>query len=204
MPRSPRLDAWFPERVPLWRRLVLPLTFVAGGLTFIALPSLLASRAGANAEPPERLASGPPVGYRDPGPVDLLRVDDMRYALDRIKADSRGVTFKTSQDNRAQYILNRRAGPSEPERHSEWDDLFVFQSGAGTVRYGGELRGAQQRGPKEQRGGELIGAFTATVAPGDVLRIPAGVPHQIEPLGDAPIVYLVVKVKAPNAFRPRQ
>ncbi len=197
MPRIPPLALLIEKRASLWRRLVLPVTFVAGGLTFIALPSFLASRAGASANAPERLPSGPPIGYRDDGPVDLLRVEDMRYALDRIRADSRGVTYNISDDGRAQFILNRRAGPSEPEVHAEWDDLLVFQSGIGKVRFGGQLRGASLRGRKEKRGGELLGALTSTVEPGDVLRIPAGVPHQVEPLGDAPIVYLVVKLRAP-------
>jgi mannose-6-phosphate isomerase-like protein (cupin superfamily) len=37
---------------------------------------------------------------------------------------------------------------------------------------------------------------TLELGPGVVVRIPAGVPHVIRPLGAAPLVYLVLKEQA--------
>ena len=198
-----RLSAWSRER-PSWRqRYILPLTFLAGGLSFLVLPSLLAPGADAGAPTtPRRLPSGPPVGFRDPGHVDAFRAADLRNALARIAPDARGLTFETSADGRAQFVLNRRTTPSAPELHAEWDDLFIIQSGYGVLYHGGRLRDAVQRTPKEWAGGTLDSARATAVGPGDVVRIPAGIPHVVQPIGDAPLVYLVVKGKAPEKRLP--
>jgi mannose-6-phosphate isomerase-like protein (cupin superfamily) len=191
------LGSWPLDRRSLRRRLAFPLTFVAGGVSFLVLPSLLANGADAGDEAsPRRTVSGPPLAWRQVAEVDILRAAEMRDALERIKPDARGVAFSASQDRRAQFILNRRTGASEPELHDEWDDVFVFQSGMGTLRFGGRLHGARALGEKEQRGGQIDGALQTTVEPGDVVRVPAGVPHQLEPLGDAPLVYLVMKIRS--------
>ena len=136
------------------------------------------------------------------GRVSLLRATEMRAALERLQPDARGVIFSSSQDRRAQFILNRRTGPSDPELHADWDDVIVFQSGVGTLRFGGRLIGARALSETERRGGQLDNALETKVAAGDVLRLPSGVPHQIEPMGDAPLVYLVIKLKAPLEILP--
>jgi mannose-6-phosphate isomerase-like protein (cupin superfamily) len=126
----------------------------------------------------------------------------MRAALERLRPDARGVIFSSSQDRRAQFILNRRTGPSDPEVHADWDDVIVFQSGVGTLRFGGRLIGARALSETERRGGQLDNALETKVSAGDVLRVPSGVPHQIAPMGDAPLVYLVMKLKAPLEILP--
>ena len=203
MSETRHLRAWNVERPSVWWRYAFPLTFLAGGLTFIVLPSLVASRADAGDEVRTRRS----VWERPPEPmeigrVNLLRASEMRAALERLRPDSRGVMFSSSQDRRAQFILNRRTGASDPELHADWDDVFVFQSGIGTLRFGGQLIGARALGEKERRGGQLDNELVTEVEPGDVLRVPAGVPHQVEPLGDAPLVYLVIKLKAPLEILP--
>ena len=200
-----RFPAWHVEAPSRWRRYAIPLAFVAGGLSFIVLPSLVASRADARYEVRTRRAMWePPPGAREVGRVNLLRASEMRAALARVRPDGRGVIFASSQDRRAQFILNRRTGPSEPEVHADWDDVLIFQSGLGTLRFGGRLIGARSLADTERRGGKLDNELITQVGPGDVLRVPAGVPHQIEPLGDAPLVYLVMKLKAPLELLPAE
>jgi mannose-6-phosphate isomerase-like protein (cupin superfamily) len=199
MSRPLPMRAWHAERRPRWRALVLPLVFVAGGLTFLVGPSLLAPGAEADDRAvPRRSPMGPPIGFRDRGPVDILRAADLRVALERMDADARGLTFEGSMDGRAKFILNRRTTSSQPELHVDWDDVFVFQSGQGAVYYGGRLTGAIARNPKEFAGGQLDSARALAVGPGDLVRIPAGVPHAVQPVGDAPLVYVVVKTRAPE------
>jgi mannose-6-phosphate isomerase-like protein (cupin superfamily) len=198
------LGAWHVERPSRWRRIAFPLTFLAGGLTFIVLPSMLASSADAGHEVTTRRAIWePPPEPMEMGRVSLLRGTDIRATLQRLKPDARGFIYSSSLDRRAQFILNRRTGPSIPELHADWDDVIVFQSGMGTLRFGGRLIGARSLGDTERRGGKLDNEFVTKIEPGDVLRIPAGVPHQLEPLGDAPLVYLVMKLKAPLEVLPK-
>ena len=197
------LGAWQHGRPSRWRSAVLPLTFVAGGLTFFILPSLIASRADAgHAVSTRRALWEPPPEPMEIGKVSMLRSSDMRAALQRLQPEARGLIFSSSQDRRAQFILNRRTGPSDPEQHADWDDILVFQSGVGTLRFGGHLIGARSLGATERRGGKLDNEFVTKIEPGDIVRVPAGVPHQLEPLGDAPLVYLVLKLKAPLELLP--
>lgn len=129
--------------------------------------------------------------------VDRIAPSEMRGMLNAMAADSRGAILPWSLDGRAQYIVNARRDASEPERHAEWDDIIIVQSGYGFVDYSRSIKGGKRYGPGEWRGGVLAPApTTLDLAPGVVVRIPAGVPHVIRPLGPAPLVYLVLKEKA--------
>ena len=129
--------------------------------------------------------------------VDRIAPAEMRGMLNIMAADSRGAILPYSMDGRAQYIINARREASVPERHAEWDDIMVVQSGYGFVDYGRSIKGGARYGTGEWRGGALTAPLTTLdLAPGVVVRIPAGVPHVIRPLGAVPLVYLVLKVKA--------
>ena len=128
--------------------------------------------------------------------VDRLAPADMRGMLNAMAVDSRGAILPYSLDGRARYIINARRDASEPERHAEWDDVMIVQSGYGFMDYSRSIKGGKRYGKGEWRGGVLTPApTTLDLAPGVVVRIPAGVPHVIRPLGAAPLVYLVLKEK---------
>jgi mannose-6-phosphate isomerase-like protein (cupin superfamily) len=93
-------------------------------------------------------------------------------------------------------ILLRRDAMSPVEQHDAWDDLMIIQEGAATVLIGGTLTGAQESAPGELRGGALENPERRVVRTGDVLLIPAGIPHAIEPLDGAHVTYLLVKLEA--------
>ena len=129
--------------------------------------------------------------------VDRIAPSEMRGMLNAMAVDARGAILPWSKDGRAQYIVNARREASEPERHAEWDDVMIVQSGYGFVDYSRSIKGGKRYGPGEWRGGVLTPApTTLDLTPGVVVRIPAGVPHVIRPLGPAPLVYLVLKEKA--------
>lgn len=111
-------------------------------------------------------------------------------------SDSRGGLFRAAGDNNAQFVLNRRTTVSAIEVHCAWDDLLLVRSGAGLLRHGRKLRGLTRYGSREWRAKEIVTPNEANLASGDVVRIPAGEAHTIRPLGDAPLVYLVVKVRS--------
>ncbi len=58
--------------------------------------------------------------------------------------------------------------------------------------YGGKVEGGRTTGPGEIRGGKIVGGKTQKLAPGDVIVIPAGVPHQTTvPAGKSWTVFIV-------------
>jgi mannose-6-phosphate isomerase-like protein (cupin superfamily) len=132
--------------------------------------------------------------------VDRIAPSEMRGMLNAMATDARGAILPKSLDGRAQYIVNARRDPSEPERHAEWDDVMIIQSGYGFLDYSRSIKGGKRYGAGEWRGGVLTPApTTLDLAPGVVVRIPAGVPHVIRPLGPAPLVYLVLKERTPSS-----
>jgi mannose-6-phosphate isomerase-like protein (cupin superfamily) len=90
-----------------------------------------------------------------------------------------------------------RVVPGVPERHEQMADLFIVQAGAADVLIGGELTGDKAITPGEHRGGSMTGGHVRHVAVGDLLWIPAGVPHKVTPTPGAPFRYLVVKIATP-------
>jgi mannose-6-phosphate isomerase-like protein (cupin superfamily) len=93
------------------------------------------------------------------------------------------------------HLLLRRTEAGEAELHESEVDLVQVRSGRAQVITGGALRGERRMlSPGEWRAPSIDGGGSRMVGPGDVLVIPAGVPHRWVPVGPEPFVYLVVKV----------
>ena len=99
------------------------------------------------------------------------------------------------------YIALRRTGTGEPEVHERWDDVMLVQAGSGTLLVGGEVQGGRVAAPGELRGGEIRGGQRQPLAAGDLMVVPAGVPHQVQLAPGESIAYLVVKVQRPASAR---
>ena len=67
--------------------------------------------------------------------------------------------------------------------------------GHATVLTGGEMVGVRTVGDGELRAESVNGGHAHELSPGDVLAVPAGVPHQFTEVSD-PFLYFVVKVEA--------
>ena len=76
-------------------------------------------------------------------------------------------------------------------------DFFFVQSGTATLVYGGEVPGAKETAPHELRGPAVKGGERKTLNPGDVVHIPAKVPHQLLVPAGKEFVYFVIKVDTP-------
>jgi glc operon protein GlcG len=88
----------------------------------------------------------------------------------------------------------RRAAPGEVEYHEQTADIMHVVAGTATVRTGGQLVAPRTVTPGELRAASTDGGTDHDLAPGDVLVVPAGVPHQFTAVSD-PFHYLVVKVE---------
>jgi hypothetical protein len=89
--------------------------------------------------------------------------------------------------------ISHREVNGRVEVHQNKADVIVVQTGSATLVTGGEVVDPVTTGPNEIQGSSIKGGAKRVLGVGDVVEIPAGVPHQffIEPGGQ--ITYLIVK-----------
>lgn len=85
----------------------------------------------------------------------------------------------------------RRDSDGLPEQHDHIEDYVYVQSGGGSILVGGEMSG--RRG---DLGTAISGGTRYAVGAGDVLRIPAGIPHAYLVGDQGHITYVLVRVPA--------
>jgi mannose-6-phosphate isomerase-like protein (cupin superfamily) len=78
-------------------------------------------------------------------------------------------------------LMFRRDVASLGEIHDGYSDFGIVRSGSGSVRYGGTLVSRTVPTPGEPRGTALEGFKTARFDVGDLVYVPAGMPHQFVP-----------------------
>ncbi len=93
-----------------------------------------------------------------------------------------------------------RTGPYAPadyrpdvEIHTNEADLFYVIDGRATQVLGGSVIGGKETAPGQIRGSKIEGGQTYEVGKGDVVWVPAGVPHWFPDIPE-PLSYLLVKV----------
>ena len=119
--------------------------------------------------------------------------DKLAQKLDQQKAAfERLATF----GNHLTMIAHREADGSA-EIHETQVDFFFVQSGTATLVFGGEVPGAKTTAPGELRGAAVMGGERKTLGPGDVVHIPARVPHQLLVPAGKEFTYFVIKVDTP-------
>ena len=87
----------------------------------------------------------------------------------------------------------RRRQPGEVEHHAQVTDVMHVVEGEATVVTGGRMLDCREVAAGESRAAAISGGTEHRLAAGDVLAIPAGVPHQFIAVTD-PFLYYVVKV----------
>ncbi len=92
-------------------------------------------------------------------------------------------------------VANRTA-PGMVEVHDKETDTFYVLAGSATIVTGGKMLGGTDTGPGQHRGTDIEGGQARQLAAGDVMVIPAGVPHWFKEVPSS-IDYYVVKVIAP-------
>ena len=80
------------------------------------------------------------------------------------------------------------------EIHTLDTDLIYMLEGSATFMTGGAVPDAKPTEPNELRGSAIVGGDSRRVAKGDVIVVPAGVPHMFTNV-QGPLNYYVVKVR---------
>jgi len=143
------------------------------------------------------LAAGFAFPAGDPAGFYLWKSSDVK-AFPSMLASKTGTGGIASQPlaNLGNYtfaaVLRKQSG--EAEIHETQADIFVITAGEGTLTVGGTVPDAKTTQPHELRGTTISGGVAKKVAAGDVLTIPAKMPHQLKVDAGKEISYLAVKV----------
>jgi mannose-6-phosphate isomerase-like protein (cupin superfamily) len=90
----------------------------------------------------------------------------------------------------------RRAAAGQVEVHLKETDTFYITEGEATFVTGGTIVGAKESRPGQLLGTDIRGGVTHYLTKGDIITIPAGVPHWFKEV-KTPILYYMVKVIRP-------
>ena len=88
---------------------------------------------------------------------------------------------------------SHRSGPGQVEVHDHETDIFYVTEGEATLVTGGTMVGGKESAPGQHRGTDIRGGQTQKLKKGDVVTIPAGVPHWFKEVSPM-ISYLTIKV----------
>ena len=115
-----------------------------------------------------------------------------RTADDLARGTGTGQTVGATSTRK--YMVGRRVVSGGPEVHERWTDLAYVQAGRATLVSGGRVEGGSEESPGEHRGGTIVDGTERVLGPGDLIVIPAGMPHQyVLAKGDS-LRYLTLKV----------
>ena len=95
---------------------------------------------------------------------------------------------------------SRRTEAGQAEVHTRDTDIIYVLEGSVTFVTGGTVVDPKTAGPDEIRGRRIDGGTTRALSKGDVMVVPAGVPHWFSQV-DETFLYYVVKATSPEPAR---
>jgi mannose-6-phosphate isomerase-like protein (cupin superfamily) len=87
-----------------------------------------------------------------------------------------------------------RDADGNPEQHDAIIDIVYVQSGAGTLVMGGTMQGRRSTTPGEYVGTRLDGGDLHPLGAGDIVHIPAGIPHSFLVTKGQHLTYVLLKI----------
>jgi quercetin dioxygenase-like cupin family protein len=111
--------------------------------------------------------------------------DQVTEALTKGKAITKGQGYTVSGSHRD------KAG--QVEVHDKETDVLYITDGEATFVTGGKMVGGKQNSPNQWLGTDIQGGETHHLTKGDVVTIPAGMPHWFKEVPKS-VSYFVVKV----------
>jgi mannose-6-phosphate isomerase-like protein (cupin superfamily) len=92
-------------------------------------------------------------------------------------------------------MISLRHKNGRAEIHEQYADFFFVVQGQATLLTGGTMLDAKTMSAGEIRGTAVQGGTKTNLNQGDVVHIPATVPHQLLVVDGVTFVYFVIKVK---------
>jgi mannose-6-phosphate isomerase-like protein (cupin superfamily) len=132
-----------------------------------------------------------------PGQVRVWKSSDIRdkgKALAQ-KLDAQKVASEViATDGNRTFMVAHREGSGQAEWHEKQADIMMISAGDVTMLYGGTIVDGKKTAEGEMRGPSIKGGTEVKLGPGDVLEIPAQVPHQMKLAPGTQVTYFVAKV----------
>lgn len=126
-------------------------------------------------------------------PAQLL---ERAQHLKQLAAQSDGSASETLDKYPRHFtMLAYRSRSGGGELHENYADLDYIVDGRATFVTGGQVENAKTTAPGEIRGTGVAGGSRQEVKAGDVVHIPAGVPHQMILPAGGTVTYFVVKIQ---------
>jgi mannose-6-phosphate isomerase-like protein (cupin superfamily) len=132
---------------------------------------------------------------------ELLNFPDLveraQPLLDQARAGNGSASITLARYAGHYTMLSARTASGGAELHKNFADFLFVIAGGGTELTGGTIIDRKDGPNGETKGSRLQGAVPRILRKGDVIHIPAGVPHQaIEGPGQT-IITFVIKVEVP-------
>jgi mannose-6-phosphate isomerase-like protein (cupin superfamily) len=90
--------------------------------------------------------------------------------------------------------ISHREGDGSAELHEIQTDIMIVDEGEATLIVGGTMIEPKTVKPHEVRGSSIEGGETKQLGPGDIVHIPAKIPHQLKIKSGTKFTYTVIKV----------
>lgn len=148
------------------------------------------------------LITATPAAAQSSDPTSFASAADVAAQVEEMgRAMKPGQGFSSRplvRDDKTIAALEYWKAPGRPAVHPEEAEYALVVAGAGTMISGGTLEEAKVTQPGLTEGSRITGGTTRKLVPGDVILIPAGVPHWFGITGDR-LVLLGTKLPRPEA-----
>jgi uncharacterized RmlC-like cupin family protein len=129
----------------------------------------------------------------DPDGYAQYSSTDLKTRVDAAKPDDHKVQMnRVGSWGNHSLLAIRREADGEAEVHDTQVDVIFVKSGEGTLILGGTVVEPRTTAPGETRGKSIKGGVSKKMAAGDVIHVPAKIPHQM--LVPKSLSFEVVKV----------
>lgn len=143
------------------------------------------------------LASAVSVSAADPSGFGLWKASMVKRSSEELshKIDDQKFAWQGlgTYDNHL-IGISHREGDGSAELHETQTDIMIVDEGKAMLTVGGTMVAPKTIKPHEVRGTSIEGGETKEVGPGDIIHIPANIPHQLKIAAGSKFTYLVIKV----------
>jgi mannose-6-phosphate isomerase-like protein (cupin superfamily) len=125
--------------------------------------------------------------------VDIIPSPQLDKLQKKITGQKIGIEALAHYSNSSMQLIRRESSGSA-ELHQTKADILVVRDGEATLIEGGSIPNPKTTQPHEVRGESIQGGTRHTLGAGDVVHIPAGVPHQLLLAPGKTFSYLAIKI----------
>ncbi len=130
-------------------------------------------------------------------PAELAAMEKKLEA--KAASASTGLASETVKKYATDYsMLAFRTKSGQAEQHEKFADFYVVLDGEATLVSGGKMVGGKTTEAGELRGDSIEGGKETKLAKGDIVHVPANIPHQLVLAKGATFQYFIVKVQEVN------